>query len=53
MGALAIGVYKGDEYGTEYVTPAESLEQAVREISQDWEIPLANFDADADLWRIG
>lgn len=51
-GALAIGVYVGDEYGTEYVRPADNLAQEVREISMAWNIPTAHWDDTAGLWLI-
>lgn len=35
-GALAIGVYVGDEYGTEYVRPNEPLADACAEICEAW-----------------
>ena len=51
-GALAIGVYQGDNYGTEYVRPTEDLGQAVREIALDWSITLAVHDQEADRYRL-
>lgn len=51
-GALAIGVYQGDKYGTEYVRPSEDLGQAVREIAQDWDIKLAVHDQEADSYKL-
>ena len=51
-GALAIGVYMGDDYGTEYVRPDEDLPRAVREIAQGWNIPMAYFDDVADVWMV-
>ena len=35
-GALAIGLYTGDEYGTEYVRPSEDETEAFREIADAW-----------------
>lgn len=35
-GALAIGVYFGDDYGTEYVRPNEDLPTACEEIFVAW-----------------
>jgi hypothetical protein len=52
MGAVAIGVYQGDDYGTEYVRPNENLEVAIREIAQGWGIPCAVWDNDAGRWII-
>lgn len=46
-GALALGVYLGEDYGTEYVRPDEDLAQAVREISLGWGIPIAIHDDEA------
>ncbi|MCK4960119.1 MAG: hypothetical protein KAT00_11980 [Planctomycetes bacterium] len=51
-GALAIGVYQGDNYGTEYVRPTEDLAQIVREIALDWEIELAHHDQEADCYKL-
>jgi hypothetical protein len=49
-GALALGVYKGEEYGTEYVRPNEDLGMAVREIILAWDIPYARWDDEANQW---
>lgn len=49
-GALAIGVYLGDDYGTEYVRPDEDLSMALREISMGWSIPMAIWDDEAGRW---
>lgn len=35
-GALAIGCYAGDDYGTEYVRPSEDIGRAVAEIAEAW-----------------
>jgi len=35
-GALALGVYLGDDYATEYVRPAENLTVALEEIAIAW-----------------
>lgn len=35
-GALALGVYVDQDYGTEYVRPAEELGEALREIAAAW-----------------
>jgi len=35
-GALAIGMYCGSEYGTEYVRPTEDAADAMREIAAAW-----------------
>jgi len=51
-GALAIGVYQGEEYGTEYVTPHQDLLMELRQIEAGWGIPPAVWDDDADCWRI-
>jgi len=51
-GALAIGIYANDEYGTEYVRPDEDLAVACREISQEWHIPCAVWDDTAGQWII-
>jgi len=50
MGALAVGVYKGEEYGTEYVRPTENLAEQVREIMMGWDIPHAVWDDEAGQW---
>lgn len=52
MGALAIGIYKGEEYGTEYIRPNEDLSNEVRSISQGWNIPMAVWDDEADCWIV-
>lgn len=52
-GALALGVYNGDDYGTEYVRPSEDLGHQVREISLAWGIPLAYWDDEAQRWAVG
>jgi len=49
-GALAIGVYMGDEYGTEYIRPDEDLAVALREIGLAWGLPLATWDDTAGCW---
>lgn len=49
-GALAVGIYLGDDYGTEYIRPGENLSQAVREISQAWGIPIPIWDDEADSY---
>jgi len=51
-GALALGVYAGADYGTEYVKPDEDLATAVREISLAWKIPVAVWDDTAGRWII-
>jgi hypothetical protein len=51
-GALALGIYAGDEYGVEYVRPDEDLAAAVREISLGWGIPCATFDETAGRWIV-
>jgi len=35
-GAVALGVYAGDEYGTEYIRPSEDFQTALREIADAW-----------------
>lgn len=50
-GALALAIYKDGEYGVEYITPAEDLGQAVREIAQAWDIVPAVWDDDAGRWN--
>jgi len=35
-GALALGVYLGDDYATEYVRPTEDFWTAVEEIAAAW-----------------
>jgi len=35
-GALALGIYVGDEYGNEYIKPDEDIHQAAEEIALAW-----------------
>lgn len=49
-GAVALGIYHGEEYGVEYVQPGEPLANAVREISMVWGIPCAVWDDTAGRW---
>lgn len=35
-GALALGVYQGEDYATEYVRPAEEFGKAIEEIAAAW-----------------
>lgn len=49
-GALALGVYMNETYGTEYIRPDEDLGMAVREISHEWGIPCAVWDDVAGQW---
>ena len=35
-GALALGVYQGEDYATEYIRPAEDFGKAVEEIAAAW-----------------
>jgi hypothetical protein len=51
-GALALGIYAGDEYGVEYIRPDEDLGTSIREISLGWHIPCAIFDEVAGRWII-
>lgn len=51
-GALAVGMYMGDDVSTEYIRPSEDLGEAVREISQAWNIPIAIWDDVAQVWRL-
>lgn len=50
MGAVAIGMYKGDDYATEYVRPGEDLAAEVRAIASAWDVPLAAWDEDNHRW---
>lgn len=50
-GALALGFYQGDDYGTEYIRPSENLEETLRELMIAWEIPLAVWDGEADQYK--
>lgn len=52
MGALALGLYMGNEYDTEYVRPDESLEVALRTIVLDWELTVATWDDVAEVWTL-
>jgi hypothetical protein len=36
LGALAVGLYDGDEQGTEYVRPSEDRDDALDAIAQAW-----------------
>lgn len=49
-GALAIGIYHGDHYETEYIRPTEDLMVELRLIIQAWGIPLPTWDDEADCW---
>lgn len=51
-GALALGVYLGEEYGTEYVKPDEDLGTAVREIALAWKVNIPVWDDEAGVWRL-
>lgn len=51
-GALAIGLYAGDEYGVEYIRPDDDLAEEVRAISLAWGIPCATFDETAGRWIV-
>lgn len=35
-GALAVGVYHGDDYGTEYIRPDEDFNDAMFDIAEAW-----------------
>jgi len=35
-GAVALGIYLGEDYGTEYIKPDEDFHDACREISRAW-----------------
>lgn len=35
-GAWALGIYKGDDYATEYIKPAEDVQEAMLEIAEAW-----------------
>ena len=52
MGALGIGVYKGEDYGTEYIRPTDDLGSELEDIADAWEIPLAHFDDVAGAWLL-
>lgn len=51
-GALAVGMYLGDDYATEYVKPDEDLGQAVREIAQAWGIAIPIWDDEAGCYVV-
>jgi hypothetical protein len=36
LGALAVGLYDGDDQGTEYVRPSEDRDSALDEIAEAW-----------------
>jgi len=35
-GAWALGIYKGDDYATEYIRPGEDVHEALLEIADAW-----------------
>lgn len=35
-GAWALGIYKGDDYATEYIRPGEDVHEALLEIAEAW-----------------
>jgi len=35
-GAWALGIYKGDDYATEYIKPTEDVQEAMLEIAEAW-----------------
>lgn len=45
-GAIALGIYKGDDYATEYIRPNEDVHEALLEISEawldDWKLEMAH-----------
>lgn len=45
-GALSVGMYMGDEYGTEYIRPSEDLGEALWEIAEAW-LPQGGLAYDA------
>lgn len=51
-GALAVGMYLGEDRETEYITPNEDLGEAVREIALAWQVPIATYDDEAGQWVV-
>jgi hypothetical protein len=51
-GALALGMYMGEDYATEYIRPSEDLSMIVRELSVAWGMPLAYWDDEAQVWKV-
>lgn len=47
-GALALGLYAGQDYATEYVKPNEDLPNALYEIAEIW-LENGGYDYDAEL----
>ena len=41
-GALALGIYMGDDYATEYVRPSEDIREAIEDIVAGWVPELAD-----------
>jgi hypothetical protein len=52
MGAVAVGVYLDEEYATEYIRPGDDFATEIREIARAWNIPLAGYDKDRDVWMV-
>lgn len=46
-GALALGMYRGDDYTTEYIRPTEDVAEAINEIADVW---LDNGRDDLTAW---
>lgn len=45
-GALSVGMYVGEDYGTEYIRPSEDLGEALWEIAEAW-LPQGGLAYDA------
>lgn len=43
-GALALGMYLGELYSTEYIRPSENLAEELRKIALAWEVYPAEWD---------
>jgi len=51
-GAIALGMYHGGDYGTEYIRPGDDLEAEVHSIAQAWSIPMAFWDDEAQQYMV-
>jgi hypothetical protein len=51
LGALAIGIYKDGDYGTEYIRPTDDLSDELRSLVVGWLLPVAYWDDDAGQYR--
>lgn len=47
-GALALGIYAGEDYATEYIRPTEDLPDTLHDIAEVW-LENGGYDLDAEL----